>query len=548
MNAIHPRRLTAAVLVAILLFAFAAPALAASTTMVATANVNIRSGPGTSYKSLGMLNKGKTIVKTGSSGDWAKVLYNNKTAYIKASYLKSYSGSSATPAPTPSISIIPMPTPTPTPANSLLYARVSTAVRKGAGPSYTAIGYLDPGDSITSLGTTTAGYYQVQLGSKIGYVAVSDVTTQASGSYGTVYALTGTTVYSSATTASSTLGYLGQGQSAARTGTVGSLWTQITYSGRTGYVLTAQVADLSGGGSTTSGTIYANSTVAVYNSASASSTILGYFTQGQSTTRTGTTGIWTQIVFGNQLGYVLTSQVSDWPGSTSNNGALYVDSTTPVYRTADASSSIIGYLTQGQAITRTGTTGSSWTQITFAGETGYIRTRNVVESTGGGQTPSGFTAVGRTMYSQASRVYCYSAPYEQTTYSVGYLSLNESVWAVSTNGSWVQVYVQGQSQPLYVPANKLGYSTAGSGTGTGILYVQYYTGAPTYSDMTGNAFLYTYRPTGSTISETVASIDRGVAVTVQSYISDWVYVSWSGRDNVTRSAYVKANRLGPTSP
>ncbi len=547
MNAIHPRRLTAAVLVAILLFAFAAPALAASTTMVATANVNIRSGPGTSYKSLGMLNKGKTIVKTGSSGDWAKVLYNNKTAYIKASYLKSYSGSSATPAPTPSISIIPMPTPTPTPASSLLYARVSTAVRKGASPSYSAIGYLDPGDSITSLGTITAGYYQVQLGSKIGYVAVSDVTTQASGSYGTVYALTGTTVYSSATTASSTLGYLGQGQSAARTGTVGSLWTQITYSGRTGYVLTAQVADLSGG-STTSGTIYANSTVAVYNSASASSTILGYFTQGQSATRTGTTDIWTQIAFAGQTGYVLTSQVSDWgSGGSPSNGTPYVDSTTPVYKTANSSAAIIGYLTQGQPITRTGTTGS-WTQIAFAGETGYIRTRNVIESVGGGQASSGFTAVGKTMYSQISRAYCYSAPYEQSAYSVGYLSLNESVWAVSTNGSWVQVYVQGQSQPLYVPASNLGYSTAGSGTGSGVLYVQYYTGAPTYSDMTGNAFLYTYRPTGSTISETVASIDRGVAVTVQSYIGDWVYVSWSGRDNVTRSAYVKANRLGPTNP
>ena len=545
MNAIHPRRLTAAVLVAILLFAFAVPALAASTTMVATANVNIRSGPGTSYKSLGMLNKGKTIVKTGSSGDWAKVLYNNKTAYIKASYLKPYVSSSATPAPTPSISIIPVPTPTPTPASSPLYARVSTAVRKGAGPSYSAIGYLDPGDSITSLGTITAGYYQVQLGSKVGYVAVSDVTTQTPGSYGTVYALTGTTVYSSATTASSTLGYLGQGQSAARTGTVGSSWTQITYNGRTGYVLTAQVADLSGG-SSSSGTIYANSTVAVYSSANTSSTILAYIPQGQTATRIGTVGTWTQVTFGAQNGYVLTSQVSDW-GGTASNGTLYVDSTTAVYRTADASSAIIGYLTQGQAITRTGTTGN-WTQVLFAGETGYIRTRNVVDSIGTGETPSGFTAVGRTMYSQASRVYCYSSPYEQNSYSVGYLSLNESVWAVSTNGSWVQVYVQGQSQPLYVPASKLGYSTAGSGTGTGVLYVQYYTGAATYSDMTGNAFLYTYRPTGSTISETVASIDRGVAVTVQSYIGDWVYVSWSGRDNVTRSAYVKANRLGPTSP
>ena len=81
-----------------------------------------------------------------------------------------------------------------------------------------------------------------------------------------------------------------------------------------------------------------------------------------------------------------------------------------------------------------------------------------------------------------------------------------------------------------------------------MLYVQYYTGAPTYSDMTGTAFLYTYKPAGSTVKETVASIDYDVAVTVQSYNGDWVYVSWAGRDNVTRFAYVKANKLGPTSP
>lgn len=472
MKTIHTHRLAAAVLAAILLFAFAAPVLAASTTMVATANVNIRSGPGTNYKSLGMLNKGQTIVKTGSSGQWAKVLYNSKTAYIMATYLKTYSGS-ATPAPTPTISILPTPTPTPT--NSLLYALVETAIRKGPATSYSAIGYLDPGDSITSLGTITSGYYQVQLGGKTGYVRATDVTTQTPGAYGTVYALSRVTVYSATSTAASSLGYLSQGQNAPRTGTVGSSWTQIQFNGQTGYVLTSQVTDLNGGSS--GGTVYASSTTAVYTSTAASS-ILGYLTQGQSATRTGTTGIWTQVL--------------------------------------------------------------------FAGQTGYVLTSNVTNTTG--DTPTGFTSLNRTMYAQTDRVYCYSSPYELSTYSVGYLSLNESVWAIATNGSWIQAYVQSQSQPLYIPASKLGYSTAGTGSGTGILYVQYYTGAPTYSDMTGTAFLYTYRPSGSTINETVASIDRGVAVNVQSYIGDWVYVSWAGRDNVTRSAYVKANKLGPTNP
>ena len=198
MKAIYTRRMAAAALAVILLFALAAPVLAASTTMVATANVNIRTGPGTNYTSLGMLYKGATIVKTGTSGEWTKVLYNDKTAYIISIYLKAYSGS-ATPTPTPIVPVLPTPTPTPTPTNSLLYALVETAIRKGPGTSYKAIGYLDAGDSIASLGTATSGYYQVQLGGNTGYVRVSDVTTQASGSYGTVYAITKAPVYSSAT-------------------------------------------------------------------------------------------------------------------------------------------------------------------------------------------------------------------------------------------------------------------------------------------------------------------------------------------------------------
>ena len=477
MKAIYTRRMAAAALAVILLFALAAPVLAASTTMVATANVNIRTGPGTNYTSLGMLYKGATIVKTGTSGEWTKVLYNDKTAYIISIYLKAYSGS-ATPTPTPIVPVLPTPTPTPTPTNSLLYALVETAIRKGPGTSYKAIGYLDAGDSIASLGTATSGYYQVQLGGNTGYVRVSDVTTQASGSYGTVYAITKAPVYSSATIDFAPIGYLNQGQSAARTGTVGSNWTRIIYNGQTCYVLTAQIAS-SQSGSTSTETVYAVSTTAVYGSASSSSTILGYLTQGLSVTRIGTTGSWTKVIFG--------------------------------------------------------------------GQTGYVRTTDIVSSADD-DMPSGFTSLGRTMYAQSSRVYCYSEPSERSSYSVGYLSLNESVWAIASNGTWVQAYVQGESEPLYILANKLGYSSAGTGTGGSVLYVQYYTGAPTYSDMTGTAFLYTYKPAGSTVKETVASIDYDVAVTVQSYNGDWVYVSWAGRDNVTRFAYVKANKLGPTSP
>ena len=53
-----------------------------------TESVNVRSGPGTSYSSLGKLAKNTSITRTGvGSNGWSRVSYNGKTAYISSSYL-----------------------------------------------------------------------------------------------------------------------------------------------------------------------------------------------------------------------------------------------------------------------------------------------------------------------------------------------------------------------------------------------------------------------------------------------------------------------------
>ena len=65
-----------------------------ATYMQATANVNVRSGPGTSYSKLGQLYKGTIVPKLGTSGSWTKIVYDSKTAYVSTKYLKasSYTG------------------------------------------------------------------------------------------------------------------------------------------------------------------------------------------------------------------------------------------------------------------------------------------------------------------------------------------------------------------------------------------------------------------------------------------------------------------------
>ena len=52
-------------------------ALAANVT--STTDVNVRSGPGSSYSVLTVMKKGTTTSQLGTSGSWAKVTVNGKT-------------------------------------------------------------------------------------------------------------------------------------------------------------------------------------------------------------------------------------------------------------------------------------------------------------------------------------------------------------------------------------------------------------------------------------------------------------------------------------
>ena len=53
-----------------------------------TASVNFRSGPGTSYESLGTLPAGTLVEVLAESGSWAQVRYGSQTGYVSTSYLQ----------------------------------------------------------------------------------------------------------------------------------------------------------------------------------------------------------------------------------------------------------------------------------------------------------------------------------------------------------------------------------------------------------------------------------------------------------------------------
>lgn len=54
-------------------------------------NLNVRSGAGTSYKKVGSVAKGETVIVLSSSGSWSRILYHGtKTGYVSSQYLSSY--------------------------------------------------------------------------------------------------------------------------------------------------------------------------------------------------------------------------------------------------------------------------------------------------------------------------------------------------------------------------------------------------------------------------------------------------------------------------
>ena len=63
-------------------------------------NLNVRSGPGTSYGRTGSLAKGEYVVVLSSSGSWSQVLYHGtKTGYVSSQYLSSGYGAVALSVP-----------------------------------------------------------------------------------------------------------------------------------------------------------------------------------------------------------------------------------------------------------------------------------------------------------------------------------------------------------------------------------------------------------------------------------------------------------------
>lgn len=209
--------------------------------------LTVRSGPGSSYKSLGTIAKGKTFTITGKAKDsrgkyWYRFAFNGKNGYVSSSYIKTTSTASSVTTVTNT-------------KGTVVTKSDPLTVRSGPGSNYDSIGTLKKGTTFVIIGKAkdSSGkyWYKLTYGDTTGYVSSSYVTTSNTSSsssteavtfqIGTTTAESGVNVRTGAGTGYRILTVLKEGSVVTVTGSAkasnGKVWYKYKYSSsKTGYI------------------------------------------------------------------------------------------------------------------------------------------------------------------------------------------------------------------------------------------------------------------------------------------------------------------------
>ena len=151
----------------------AAQADAATQTYTTTANLNVRSGPGTKYSVLATLKKGTTVTGTAAvSNNWLPITYKGKKAYVCASYLKAAAAALKPTATAPATGV-----------TSTTTKKTTVNVNLRAQPSLTAtiVKVLLKGTTVQTTGKTSGQFSEVVVSGTNRWVATQYLTAVPTG-------------------------------------------------------------------------------------------------------------------------------------------------------------------------------------------------------------------------------------------------------------------------------------------------------------------------------------------------------------------------------
>ena len=200
----------------------------ASEIRITTARVHFRTGAGTNYSSMGVLDTGVKVTYISESGNWTKVQYNSKTGYICSDYLKKESSTSTT--------------------TKTMYVTASAGLnlRKGPSTSYAVIKTLSKGTEVTVVSSSN-GWSKVNVGGVSGYVSSdylsstkpstgsSSSNESTSNSTSTMYTTDRLNLRKGAGTSYSVITTLDKGV-AVTVHSSSNGWSKVSVNGMTGYV------------------------------------------------------------------------------------------------------------------------------------------------------------------------------------------------------------------------------------------------------------------------------------------------------------------------
>ena len=140
-----------------------------------TAQVNLRTGAGTGYTSLGMLAKNAALTVYESKDGWYHVCVDgtNTEGWVYASYVKFQALASPSPTPTPTPTN-PSGSPAPTPVAYGICTGEGVNFRKGPGTNHDAIKKLARNTQLSIFSTSSVWYYALCEGD-YGYISASYV-------------------------------------------------------------------------------------------------------------------------------------------------------------------------------------------------------------------------------------------------------------------------------------------------------------------------------------------------------------------------------------
>ena len=322
------------------------------TAKVTGSSVNIRKSASTGATVLKRVDKGAVLEAVSISDGWVKVKYDGVTGYVSADYV-SVTGLSSSSGSSDNLTEMDR--------EGVINAS-EVNVRSGASTSSSKLYSLKKGAEVDVTGLK-GDWYRVHTSSGTGYVLAKYVTLSSSsgssGSDSTSSSLTsmdasgtisgnGVNVRKSASTSSSALYKLGEGDKVSVTGKQGD-WYRISTSSGTGFVLAKYVEVSTSSGTSSSSVTSASgaatisgSNVNVRKTASTSGEKLYQLSKGADVEITGIAGDWYRIKTGKGEGFVL-EDFLDVFVSTSNS--LKAGQTSDEIKTVQKRLIELGYLT-----------------------------------------------------------------------------------------------------------------------------------------------------------------------------------------------------------